>query len=766
MLHLLWMRFVFYRPRHITLGALIITAVIASGALSLQYRGDYQIFFEPDNQQLQQFKGMQQVFSKNDNVAFVIASAHSDMFDIESLTLIKELTEAAWMLPLSSRVDSITNYQHTQVLDDDLLVEDLLLEITGLNQQKAKFIESVAMSQPEILGRLISMDGRVAVVNVSVNLPDGDHTREVLQIAEASRQLVDTMKQRYPNHEFYLSGLVMMNNEFVESAISDAITLIPLMLLVIVLVLLYLLRSVTHTLIALAVVSLATLFAMGMAGWLGIPLTMATVNVPIVVLTIGIADAVHLFSNYRTARLADKLPPFAVVESVQRNATPIIITSVTTAIGFLTLNFSAVPPLADFGNLTAIGVLVAGALSLTLLPSLLLLFPQPLSPFSTLDKVNGHRLVAPLVKHRTTVVVSISALTIGLGYLSTTNHLNDVAIEYFSPSNEFRKHADFHQAQVSGMSNIDFVISTNTSSGINDPEVLRAIDAFKQWLEQQPEVDHVSSITDVFKRLNQNMNGGDDDFYRLPDDQQLAAQYLLLYELSLPYGLDLNNQVNLDKSATRLSVLMKNLGSKEYSEFEQRTTDFFASHYSDLPIYAASPHLMFAYIGEQNMQSIIRGSLFALVLISLLLAVVLKSVKLGLISLIPNLMPAMLGYGVWALIDGELNMALAVVMSLTLGIVVDDTVHFLAKYKTHRARSRLSKDAVADALSDVGAPIVVTSLVLIAGFLVLTLSSFTLNSEMGLLTAIVIFFAVVTDLLFLPAVLLKRQVAKKAEAVR
>ncbi|MDP5040800.1 MAG: MMPL family transporter, partial [Paraglaciecola sp.] len=268
------------------------------------------------------------------------------------------------------------------------------------------------------------------------------------------------------------------------------------------------------------------------------------------------------------------------------------------------------------------------------------------------------------------------------------------------------------------------------------------------------EVDHVSSISDTFKRLNKNMHSDDVDFYALPDDKELAAQYLLLYEMSLPYGLDLNNQMNMDKSATRLVVTLKNIGSKELTGFESRAKTWFDQRAVNLVILSASPGLMFAHIGEANMASMIEGTLVALVLISGLLIFALKSFRLGFISLLPNLLPALIGFGIWGAYSAEINLGLSVVLSMTLGIIVDDTVHFLSKYQHARQAGKNADEAVRYAFATVGKALVITTLVLSLGFSVLMLSPFALNADMGMLTSVIILVALAVDLLFLPAFLL------------
>jgi predicted RND superfamily exporter protein len=251
------------------------------------------------------------------------------------------------------------------------------------------------------------------------------------------------------------------------------------------------------------------------------------------------------------------------------------------------------------------------------------------------------------------------------------------------------------------------------------------------------------------------MHGDNAEWYKLPESREMAAQYLLLYEMSLPYGLDLNDQINIDKSGIRVIATLESLSSNQMMVVEERVNQWLAQNMSQYKVDLASPTLMFAHIGKRNIVQMIIGSVVALTLISFLLLFAFKSVKLGLISLIPNLIPAGIAFGIWSLIDGRVGLGLSVVTGLTLGIVVDDTVHFISKYKRARTEMGLSsEDAVRYAFSTVGVALWITSAVLIAGFMVLSLSHFTMNGEMGLMTAITIAVALFLDLLFLTPLLM------------
>jgi predicted RND superfamily exporter protein len=250
------------------------------------------------------------------------------------------------------------------------------------------------------------------------------------------------------------------------------------------------------------------------------------------------------------------------------------------------------------------------------------------------------------------------------------------------------------------------------------------------------------------------MHNDDDAYYRLPQDRELAAQYLLLYEMSLRYGLDLNNQINVDKSSLKLVLTTANLGSVELVDLEQRIYAWFAQHAPQYQVVASSPSLMFAHIGETNMASMLSTLPITLVLISALMIFALRSWKLGVISLVPNIAPAIIGFGLWALLSGEINLGLSVVVTLTLGIVVDDAVHFLAKYQRARKQGQNAEQAVRYAFHTVGRALWITTVVLVAGFSVLAMSSFRLNADMGQLSALVIFLALVIDFVLLPTLLM------------
>ncbi|WP_031570042.1 efflux RND transporter permease subunit [Rheinheimera texasensis] len=733
---------------------LLVTVLFSWGAKNLYFRGDFRIFFSADNPQMQAFERMQAQFNKSDNMLVAVLPAEGDVFTPEVLTVVKKLTDAAWQTPYSLRVDSITNFQHTEAQEDDLLVEDLLLDVADISAEKISKIKEVVLNEPALLKRLVSADGGMTAVNITVQLPEKDQNKEVADVYSSVAALTEQLAKEHPTVSFKLAGVIALNNAFTAEAQHDASALVPLMFVTIIVLLALMLRSALAALAVVIIIILTISSTLGLAGWAGIFLSTATVNVPTLVMTLAVADSVHLIASCQFLMRQGQSKPDAIRQAMLINTMPVFITSATTAVGFLTLNFSEVPILRDFGNMVAVGVMLAWLLTILLLPALLALLPisagHDSKAFGGMD-----RLAEFVIRRPGPILIGTVLLTLAGGYLTLQNRVNDEAVKYFSTQTEYRQAVDLLEEKLGGVSLMDFAIESGGESGVNDPAFIAAIDAFGDYLQTLPEVTHVSRISDTYKRLNKSMHGDDPAFYRLPESQELAAQYLLMYEMSLPFGLDLSNQLDMDKSATKVGITMQNLGSKEMTAIEDKTIAWFRQQYPQYSIEASSTALMFAHIGERNMASMMQSLPLAAVLISALLVLSLRSWKLGTISLLPNMIPALLGFGVWQLLSGEINLGLSVVASMSLGIIVDDTVHFLAKYQHARQDGRNAEDAVRYAFHSVGWALVVTTVVLVIGFSVLLLSDFRLNSDMGLLTGIILLIALIVDFLFLPAVLLK-----------
>ena len=750
-----YISFVITHPWQIFILTLLVVMSAGSGGRFIEFTNDYRVFFSEENPELQAFEEMQNIYTKTDNVLFVIEPEGTDVFNISTLNMIAELTESSWQIPYSTRVDSITNYQHTLAKDDDLLVGDLVDSSTNLSLEDISYVRGVALKEPLLVKRLISPSGHVTGVNVTIQLP-GKSLTEVPEVAQFSRELKSKLEVSYPNHRIHITGLAMMNNAFGESSQNDMTTLVPIMFLTIIVVLGILLRSFSATISSIVMIFFTIIFAMGLMGWMGWKLTPASASAPTIIMTMAVADTVHLLVTFLHNLRKGINKVDAIADSLRINIQPIFITSVTTAIGFLSMNFSDVPPFHDLGNVVAIGVLFAFVLSVTTLPAMVILMPMRIKVRE--ERKNGvmNSFANIVIEYRKLLLLVMGGIALSLMAFLPQNKLDDQFVEYFDESVDFRQATDFSSQNLSGIYTIQYSLNQGESGGVSEPKFLEDVEMFSEWLRTQDEVMHVQSITDTFKRLNMNMHADDPAFYRLPASREQAAQYLLLYELSLPYGLDLNDQIGIDKSHTRLIITLENLHTEEMLGIERRMSDWLDNNIADVAYTVASPSLMFAHIGKRNVNSMLAGTTLALIVISFILILALRSRRIGLISLAPNLIPAGMAFGLWGLMVGQVGLSLSVVAGMTLGIVVDDTVHFLSKYlRARREKGMDEKEAVRYAFNTVGVALWVTSLVLVMGFLVLSQSHFSLNSDMGAMAAITIAIALIMDFLFLPPLLMK-----------
>ncbi len=760
--------------------SLAVILLLASGGRFLGFTNDYRVWFSPDNPQLVAFESLQESYTRSDNVLVMLEPSSGNVFTNETLEAVHELTEASWQLPFSVRVDSLTNYQHIYGEEDDLIVSDLVEQAGDLDQEALGAIREVAFAQPQLMNRLLSEGGDTTGVNITVQLPPEltDEERASLTPEElkkrdpqkatevtvkAVREVLTEMRQKYPEIKYSTTGVIMMNQAFPEASIKDMSTLIPAAFAVIIVGVLLFLRSPVAMLSTVAVVFLSILGAMGAAGWAGVKLTPAAMSAPTLILTLAVADCVHFLVTFYHGLRSGNEKHAAIIESLRINFVPIMLTSITTAIGFLSMNASDAPPFRDLGNITAVGVVLAFFLAVTLLPALVAVLPAKTKPGVSRSSRMMESLADFVIKFRKPLFWGMLFIMVGTAIMTPRNELNDVFVEYFDNSVPFRVETDRITEKMAGMYFIDYSLESGSVDGVSDPAFLQQVQQLENYLKEQPEVRNVSAFTETMRRLNRSMHGDNQDWYKLPEERELAAQYTLLYEMSLPYGLDLNNQTTFDKSATRLSATLDTLSTKDLISFENRVIDWMQANTPAIATAGASPTVMFSHISRRNIISMLSGTSIALVLISLLLVFALRSVKFGLISLIPNIAPALMAFGLWALFVGQVGLAVSVVVAMTLGIVVDDTIHFLSKYlRARRERGMNAEDAVRYAFRTVGVALTVTTIVLMAGFLVISQSNFLVNSQMGALTAVTIVIALIVDFLFLPALLIRVDKDKKA----
>lgn len=735
--------------------SLMLTAMISSHMRSLDFATDYRVFFSGENPDLIAFEDFQKIYTKSDNILIVIRARDERKFDAEIMEVVHKVTRAAWKIPYSTRVDSITNYQHTTAYDDDLIVADLIRNGEQLTSAELDSRLDIAIQEPLLSNFLISKDAKTTAVNVILQYPGKDLSETPISVNYA-RDLVAKIQQQHPDIIIVLTGVAMMNSAFSEASIKDLFTLTPLMYLMLALITFFTLRSWSATLSTLIVVMMSTLIALGAGGLMKILLTPISLSAPTIVLTLAIADSIHILITLRGLMQQGMDKHNALIESVRLNFMAVSITSITTIIGFLALNFSDSPPFNHLGNMAAVGIAAAWVLSLFLLPALISLLPLKVKQ-STHKAEHSFfiRLANFVVRRPKKILLVMGSLTVILSTLAFSNELNDQWTKYFDRSIQFRTDTDFAIQYLGGFYPIEFSVDAAQPGGISDPEYLQKLDEFVEWLRMHPDVEHVFSLTDIMKRLNKNMHADDNEYYRLPEEHDLSAQYLLLYELSLPYGLDLNDRINIDKSATRVTATLGDVDTIQTRSFMRDAEDWL---HQNAPEYmwakATGATQMFSYISKRNIESMLKGNVIAVSLIALILMIALRSWRLGLLSIIPNAVPVLVTLGIWALSVGMVGMPVAIITVTSLGIVVDDTVHLMTKYlRAYREKGMSQHQAIRYSMDTIGRAVTINTVILAGGFSILAMSSFKVNMETGILTAIAVVIALILDFLLLPALL-------------
>ncbi len=745
--------FVLQRRWAVVLCAALLMLAMTGGAPFIGVTNDYRSLFDEDNPQLAALDALEETYSASNVALIAIAPQRGSVFTRETLAAVEALTEAAWQAPLSTRVDSLTNYTHSESFEDDLLVGPLVEGADALTDEGLERVETIALNAIDLAGRLVSHDGRVAGLAIHFALAD-DADASIAEINGYLRSLLEEARAAHPDLEYHLTGDVVMHRVFAETTEEEARTLIPLVFAIIAVASGILLRSVFGTIALVIALSFTVNTAMGFAGWIGTVLNPANSGIPIIITTVAVAHTIHIVASVLEGMGRGLGRNEAIAGALRENIWPVFLTTATTAIGFLSLNASDSPPFRVLGNLVAFGVLCAFLYSVTLLPALLSILPVRAPRAFGGSAGFFERFGEFVVERRRVLLISMAVLTVALISGIPRIDLTDNWTRYFDERYEFRRDTDFVIDNLTGMETLEFSLDAGREGGITDPEYLQAVDAFAEWGRAQPEVMHVQAFTDIMKRLNKNMHGDDPTFYRLPQEKELAAQYLLLYELSLPFGSDLNDRIDVGKSSTRMSVVTRSLTSRQQRELDARAQDWLRTNAPGLLTEASGFSIVFAHLSQRNISSMLTGTIAAMALISLILIGVFRSIRLGLVSLLPNFIPAAMTFGLWGYLVGRVGLAGSVMTAIAFGIVVDDTIHFLTAYRRARREGLDPGEAVRRTFRTVGRALWTTTAVLSLGFLVFAVSGFEVSWSLGLMVAITLGFALLADFLLLPPLLM------------
>ena len=744
--------------RWATIAASLLAVVLlaAGGARLAQVDVDVRNHFGEDDPHIAALDRLEDTYALSDAALVVAAPQDGRVFTREALTAIEALTERLWQTPYVTRVDSIANYSHSEGFEDELVVEPLIDEAAALTDKELERIERIALGTEEVAGRFVSRDGRVAGLVVSVALPDGREARQSAKVVVTDflRDALAQSRQAHAAIDYHATGELVLNRAMREAIDDDTGVLAPIVLAVMLLVAIVLLRSVWGTVAIVLMLAAVLASAVGFAGWAGMKLYGESGAAFFVLMAVSVAHSVHIIEGMLAGMREGLDRRQAAARSLEANMRAVFLTSLTTAIGFLSLNFADMPPFRVMGNMVAFGAMLAFVYAVTLLPAFLSLVPmraRPLRPgrrdfFDLFGRFVVTRRTALLWGFGIVIVVLIAGIS--------RIELRENWLELLDESYEFRRSTDFISENFSGVETYEYSLGAGREGGITDVGYLERVDAFAAWFRAQPEVAHVFAVSDIMKRLNRNLHSDDPAFYRLPETSDLAAQYLLLYEFSLPVGRDLNNLIDVERSSTRMTVVLKSLSTAEKLALDDRARAWLRDNAPGMETGATGVAVVGAQSIQRNIEGMLTGTVVAMGIVSLLLLLVFRSLRLGAISLIPNFVPAAMAMGLWGYAVGEVGVAAAVVTAIAFGIIVDDTIHFMTKYVAARKDGLLPSESVQHAFRSVGRALLATTVVFGLGFLVFGASGLVTNQALGLLVGMTVVIALLADFLFLPPLLM------------
>ena len=743
-----------YRPLCIIISILIL-AGLAQGLSKINFNPDINAFFPENDTLTTSHLSIEDTYSSMDNAVIGIGVKEGTVFTNEVLSLIEDLTEKAWKTPHSLRVDSLSNYSYVSADGDDLYIEPFLEGSSTYDLKTLKEKELIIEEEELAYGAIISKDKKTSLINIVFDPPRKDIESEYQESLNYVLGFLEEARKNHPEVDLIISGIVYMEYQSPMLLKAQMPKLMPTAILVILLTLFLLLRSLVAVAGSFLVILMSVVSAMGSIGFMSGDIAQPFIMVPILIATLAVADCVHLFTLYFQNLDSSRKSKEAMLESLKLNLQPLFLTSLTTAIGFLSLNLAPVEPLRGIGNGVAVGVFLAFIFTVLLLAPIVSYFNVKQSKNINFQKNIARKLGRFSIKNYKRLLVIVPVISCFLMAFIPLNKTNDNPLEFYSERyTTSAADSKWISQRIGGTFPVSYEL--NSQGIVSDPEFLREVDKFSEWLASNKEVLHVSSLSKIMKNLNKTLHGKQEEWNIIPTEPDLSAQYLFFYEMSLPYGLDLTNSISQNKESIKLVASLKELGSLEYREFAKRVENYASQNMpEDMVSIGTGTRPIFAFMSNMLITQLTYALGIGIVLITATIILFFRSLRYGMLTSVTNLLPIGVAFGIWAIVSGEISMLVGIGMGTTLGIIVDFTVHFLSKYLHARRQKNLSaEEAVEYAFETVGFALIITSFSLILGFLVLLQAFFIPIHGFVLFSSIAFLSALIIDLLLFPALLI------------
>ena len=696
-------------------------------------------------------------YMPHDHPAFVYSDQAEEWFDIkdgiivaienpngiynkETLDIVKALTKKFQKMPEIEKADVTSLYTADNIVGTEEGMDvKAFYKKTPKTAEKFEELRQKVKTNEMVYGRLVSIDENVTIIIASIN--DDVFTQEFYNhILETAGEFeTDEIK-------LHVAGRPIIEGTMALLGPEDMKRMVPIVLLVITLVLYFILKSVKSTILTMLVVFFSTLLAFGLMALVNIPIYAVSTMIPVMLIAIGVADGIHLYSHLQLYMMKhpDTEKKEAVMDMIKNMWSPVVMTSITTAVGFISLLTSQVYPIKYFGIFTAFGVLAAMVFSLTLIPAGIMIFGLPKIKtkkerkhnskfaFNFAEKVIKYRVASMIA---TVLIIILSIVGIGKVWI------NSSFLDKFEKDSDIVLTDQFINEHFGGTSTINLILDSDDKGAFKNPEILKTVDKMQQAVVGNLEIAGNSfTLTDYVKRMNKVMYADDEAYNTIPDNTDLIAQYLLLYEMSgdpenlwkvVDYDyakLNVNFQVKSDNSKAINSVLAEIMAFEDDFEKLGVKMNYAGSGYKAL--------IFTDLILEGQIMSLI----LSLVIIIILLGIMFKNIKLGFIGAVPIIITAVISFGIMGWFDIALNTTTALLSSIAIGIGIDYAVHFIEQYKINS----VSGDKLLTAqktMAHSGRAIFFNAVVVIAGFLVLLFSVFPPNRELGTLVSLNMFIS-------------------------
>ena len=684
---------------------------------------------------------------------FVIAFKDEDLFTPKKLLILKELTKELESIKLAKDVISLANVDDIKGGEDYFEVKDFLEDVPN-SVKKCRALKREAIQNPLYRDNLISKDGSTTaiVVFAYIRHNDPDYREKLLN-------QVDKVLNKYSDYfVFHKAGWTITDFALSQYMKRDLRVFIPITYTLVLLVIWIFFKKPYLVLVAVLNISACMMSTMGVFGLTGIALHNVTSIVPPLIMSMSLADTVHIFSHLDSSLLKDMSKIDALCSIVRRLFLPCFLTTLTTAIGFFSLISSELSPIRDFALMSSCGMIFEFFYAFFLIPPILRFSPskwvfRDFSKKQDFISRSTEKIYYFTNKYTFKLLLFFIILCLfsiwGASKVKVETDLN----RFFMPSTKEYKDLMFVERNLCGTGSLDVYLKTDID-GFKDPKKLYYIEQVQNYISKIPGVDKVISLNDYLKEMNKSFHNEDEKWYRIPDTKNMVSQFLLLFDIST-----IDDLVTESFDETRISIRLS-----EHSSSRQRII----IHKIEKFLKKNTPKCIKAMVTGRALQQVIiidalvnsqiKSLLYAGIAISIIMIIVLRSLTIGIISLIPNIFPILINFAIMGMLGITLNTATALISAVAIGIAVDDTIHFLTEYlKMRREHKMPIQNAVEITLKNKGRAIISSSIILFFGFAVLVTSKFHPTFDFGMLTSIIMITALIGDLILLPCILMVKK---------